>query len=164
MKRRILYLFFMVLAVSPFVAAQIITGTIQGSVLDPTGAVLPGVDMTVRNLDTNQARTSLTNETGNFLIPLLPVGTYEVTAELPGFQTQVKTGMQLQVEQRMNLTFTLEVGNITRHSDRHGIGTARTVGHCNRRHRDRQPEARRASVEWPAVQSDRPLDTDSNHQ
>ncbi len=113
MKRRILYLFFMVLAVSPFVAAQIITGTIQGSVLDPTGAVLPGVDMTVRNLDTNQARTSLTNETGNFLIPLLPVGTYEVTAELPGFQTQVKTGMQLQVEQRMNLTFTLEVGNIT---------------------------------------------------
>ena len=113
MKRRILYLFFMVLAVSPFVAAQIITGTIQGVVIDTTGAVLPGVDITVRNLDTNQVRTSLTNETGDFLVPLLSVGTYEVTAELPGFQTSVKTGMQLQVEQRMNLTFTLEVGAIT---------------------------------------------------
>ena len=113
MKRRISYLFFMILAVSPFVAAQIITGTIQGTVTDTTGAVLPGVDITVRNLDTNQGRASLTNETGNFLVPLLSVGTYEVTAELPGFQSQVKTGMQLQVEQRMNLTFTLEVGSIT---------------------------------------------------
>lgn len=95
------------------VFGQIITGTIQGTVTDQTGAILPGVNITVRNLDTNLTRNSLTNETGNYIVPLLPVGRYEVSAEFTGFKTQVRSGIELQVEQRLNANFQLEVGQIT---------------------------------------------------
>lgn len=94
-------------------AAQIITGSIVGTVTDQTGAVLPGVTISVKNLGTNQIRTALTNEAGNYSIPLLPVASYEVTAEFSGFTTQVKTGLELQVEQRLNVHFTLAVGEIS---------------------------------------------------
>lgn len=93
--------------------AQIITGTIQGTVSDQTGAILPGVSITVRNLGTNLTRNTLTNETGNYVIPLLPVGKYEVSAEYTGFKTQVKSGLELQVEQKLNVNFQLEVGQMT---------------------------------------------------
>ncbi len=68
-------------------AAQTITGTIQGVVTDQSGAVLPGVSIRIINLGTNQAREIVTNENGAYIAPLLPVGRYEVSAELPGFKT-----------------------------------------------------------------------------
>src|SRR5437763_567439 len=74
-----------------FTSAQNITGTIQGIITDPSGAILPGVSVTVHNLRTNQTRNVLTNETGTYIVPLLPVGTYEVTAEYTGFKTQIKS-------------------------------------------------------------------------
>src|SRR2546426_1314280 len=113
MRVRILCFLFVVLAASPFVAAQIITGTIAGRVTDQSGAVIPGVDISVKNLGTNQVRSALTNETGNYLIPLLAVGRYEITAELSGFKTQVKSGLELQVEQRLDANFVLEVGEMS---------------------------------------------------
>ena len=93
--------------------SQIITGTIQGTITDKTGAILPGVSVTVRNVDTNLSRNTLTNETGNYVVPLLPVGRYEVTAEYQGFTTQVKSGIDLQVEQKANINFLLEVGQMS---------------------------------------------------
>ena len=54
--------------------AQVITGTIQGTISDRSGAILPGVSVTVKNVDTNRTRTTLTNETGTYIVPLLPVG------------------------------------------------------------------------------------------
>ncbi len=92
---------------------QTITGTIQGTVRDPSGAVLPGVTIRVKNIDTNQARETLSNESGTYFIPLLPVGHYEVSAELPGFKADVKTGIELQVDQRLNFGFTLQVGQMS---------------------------------------------------
>jgi hypothetical protein len=94
-------------------SAQIITGTIQGIVTDQSGAILPGVEMTVRNLGNNQVRNVLTNETGTYIVPLLPVGNYEVTAEYVGFKTEVKTGLVLQVEQKLNVNFVLQVGAVS---------------------------------------------------
>ena len=91
-------------------AAQNITGTIQGTISDASGAVLPNVAVTAKNLGTNQIRQTQTNGTGNYIIPLLQVGGYEVTAELSGFKTAVKTGIELQVEQRLNVSFGLEIG------------------------------------------------------
>src|ERR1051326_6612941 len=94
-------------------SAQNITGTIQGIITDPSGAILPGVSITVHNLGTNQTRNVLTNETGTYIVPLLPVGTYEVTAEYTGFKTQIKSRLELQVDQRMNVNFSLQVGEIS---------------------------------------------------
>src|SRR5690242_2618920 len=93
--------------------AQTITGTIQGTVMDSSGAVLPGVTVRIKNIDTNQTRETLSNESGSYFIPLLSVGHYEVSAELTGFKTDVKTGLELQVDQRLNVGFKLEVGQIS---------------------------------------------------
>lgn len=110
---RFLCALLIILSGSSLLAGQIITGTIQGLVTDQSGAVLPGVTIAVKNLDTNQVRTTVTNETGNYIAPLLAAGRYEVSAELPGFRTDVRSGLELRVEQRLNLNFVLEIGEIT---------------------------------------------------
>ena len=68
------------------VAAQstAINGSIEGVVSDESGAVLPGVTVTVTNLDTGDNRVIVTNESGLFRAPLLTLGTYRVAAELQG--------------------------------------------------------------------------------
>ena len=65
--------------------AQSTTGSIQGVVTDEQKALIPGVSVTVRNLETNAARSTNSDEGGRFRILNLPVGTYEVTVEQPGF-------------------------------------------------------------------------------
>src|SRR5438132_333415 len=112
MMRGTLVVLFVILCCAA-VSAQIITGTIQGAVTDPSGAILPGVQITVRNLANNQSRTALTNESGRYVVPLLPVGPYEVIAEYTGFKTEVKSGLDLQVEQKLNVNFTLQVGAVS---------------------------------------------------
>jgi hypothetical protein len=93
--------------------AQRITGSIDGRVLDPSGAVLPGVEITVTNDATQQARTAITNETGLYNVPLLPSGTYSVRASLPGFRTEVRRGVQVEVDRNARVDVQLEVGNVT---------------------------------------------------
>src|ERR1700755_3298710 len=69
---------------------QITTGVIQGSVADTTGASLPGVTVEARNLDTNFARTLVTEADGRFVVLQLPPGNYRVTFTLAGFATMVQ--------------------------------------------------------------------------
>src|SRR5438876_3397141 len=77
--------------------AQVITGTILGTVTDPSGAPLPGVTVTVKNLDTGQSRSILTDASGNYRALGLSLGAYEVRAELEGFQTMLRKGNTLTV-------------------------------------------------------------------
>lgn len=70
-------------------SAQTVTGTLQGAVKDTSGAVMPGTVVSVRNLETGQARETVTNSVGNYVLPFLPIGSYEVTAALPGFRTVI---------------------------------------------------------------------------
>ncbi len=93
--------------------AQTITGTILGSVADSSGAVLPGVTITAVNTGTNQTRSTVTNESGNFSLPSLQIGTYRVEAELPGFKKEIRNGVTLQVDQRARIDFTMVVGQVT---------------------------------------------------
>src|SRR6267143_3971500 len=79
------------------VSAQVTTGTISGVVQDPTGAVIPGVSVTVKNLDTGIARTATTDEGGRYAVPNLTLGSYQVEGQLAGFQTEVRTGITLTV-------------------------------------------------------------------
>ncbi len=68
-------------------SAQTITGTLQGTVKDASGGVLPGTIVTARSLDTGQRRETVANGVGYYALPFLPIGGYEVTAALAGFKT-----------------------------------------------------------------------------
>src|SRR5436189_2564204 len=74
------------------------TAQISGTVKDQSGAVLPGVEITATQTGTGAMRTAVTNETGSFVLPSLPLGPYRVEAALPGFRTFVQTGIVLQVD------------------------------------------------------------------
>src|SRR5437867_11886316 len=65
--------------------SQITTGTIQGTVSDQTGAVVPNVTVVLKNASTGVERTVTTDEAGRYTAPLLQVGDYEISAEAPGF-------------------------------------------------------------------------------
>src|SRR5262245_8455735 len=73
------------------------TAQISGTVKDQSGAVLPGVEVVATQTDTGVARTTVTNETGSFVLPNVAVGPYRLEASLPGFRTFVQNGIVLQV-------------------------------------------------------------------
>lgn len=93
--------------------AQTFSGAgITGVVRDKSGAVMPGVTVTARNTGTNLVRSALTNESGVYAIPSLPIGAYEISAELAGFQKQVRNDVKLQVGDNLRINFDLEVGQL----------------------------------------------------
>lgn len=93
--------------------SQISTSQVQGTVRDSSGAVLPGVEITMTQTGTGIVRTTITNETGGYLLPNLPIGPYRLGASLPGFSTYVQTGIVLQVASNPTLDVTLMVGAVT---------------------------------------------------
>jgi hypothetical protein len=89
------------------------TAQISGTVRDQSGAVLPGVEVAATQTDTGIIRSTITNETGFFILPTLAVGPYRLEATLPGFRTFVQTGIVLQVNRDLVINAVLEVGQIT---------------------------------------------------
>src|SRR5258708_12555593 len=71
--------------------AQLLQGTIDGNVSDPTHAAVAGVKVTATDEQTNAVRETVTNSTGGYTLPTLPPGTYTVTVNSPGFQTHPHT-------------------------------------------------------------------------
>jgi hypothetical protein len=92
--------------------AQESRGSISGTVVDSTGAVVPGAQVLVVNTGTNAESRTTTNATGFFAVSLLNPGTYNVTVELTGFKKAVRSGVELNVGARIALDLTLEVGQI----------------------------------------------------
>src|SRR2546426_5652288 len=90
--------------------AQTTNATLGGTVSDATRALIPGVTITATNTQTGIVSSMVTNETGAYNFPSLQTGTYKVTAELPGFQTQAYNQVTLGVAQQVRLNFTLQVG------------------------------------------------------
>src|SRR2546427_12479096 len=97
---------------SPQVWAQA-TAQISGTVKDPTGAVLPGVEVTATQTETGISRTTVTNETGSYVLPNLALGPYRLQATPPGFQTYVQTGLVLQVNDNLVINGALQVGQVS---------------------------------------------------
>ncbi|HEV8130660.1 MAG TPA: carboxypeptidase regulatory-like domain-containing protein [Acidobacteriota bacterium] len=95
---------------SALLNAQATTGTILGIITDPSGAVIPGVEVTAVNLGTNFTRTAPTNEEGQYTIRLLPVGEYRVEVALPGFRKFVQSGVILEVNRNARVDAVLQVG------------------------------------------------------
>jgi hypothetical protein len=93
--------------------AQLDTGTIIGTVTDPSGAVLPGVTVTVTQEGTAVLQTAVTNSSGQYIFPGLRVGRYTVAAELQGFRRGVRTDVTVSVQDRRGVDFVLEVGAVS---------------------------------------------------
>ena len=89
------------------------TAQISGSVSDQSGAILPGVEVTATQAETGLTRTTLTNETGSYVLPNLPVGPYKLSAALPGFRTYAQTGIVLQIGSNPTINVLLEVGQVS---------------------------------------------------
>lgn len=106
--RSLLALALAALLLSPVAArGQSATGDIQGTVVDQSGAVLPGASITVTNTATGVEREAVSDTDGRFSTPGLQIGPYEVTAVLSGFATRRQESLQLQVGQTINLRFEL---------------------------------------------------------
>jgi Carboxypeptidase regulatory-like domain len=88
------------------------TGSISGTVTDPTGAAVPGAKVTVTAPATGLTRSSSTNAAGEYILPLLGVGTYDVQAEHEGFQKAVSSGIPLQVDEHRELNFQLSTAAV----------------------------------------------------
>jgi len=100
------------LLLSVHIFAQTSNATLGGTVSDASGALIPGVSITATNTATGIVNTVTTNEAGAYQFPNLQTGTYNVTAGLPGFQTQTRNGIALGVSQQVRLNFTLQVGSV----------------------------------------------------
>ena len=94
-------------------AAQTTSGSIRGTVQDQTQAVLPGVTVTITNTGTGAVREVITDDAGRFVARQLTLGNFEVEASLPGFQTGVRSGIQLTVGREAIVNFSLAVGEIS---------------------------------------------------
>src|SRR5437773_5680481 len=97
---------------SSLVLAQGSTGTISGVVHDSSGAVIPGVTVTAKHIESGLTRSAVSRETGRYIFQLLPVGAYEITTELPGFKQEIRRGINLVVGQEAVVNLTLEVGTV----------------------------------------------------
>src|SRR5262247_2239803 len=100
-----------ILAASAAVFAQI-NAVVGGIVSDASGALIPGVEVSARNVATGIVTTRVTNEAGNYDFASLQPGAYTVSAALSGFQTTTFNNVQLSQGQQVRLNFTLQVGNV----------------------------------------------------
>ena len=92
------------------VLAQSITAKVTGTVQDESGAVVPGVSVTVTGLETGFERTLISDDQGRYVVSNLSPGPYEIEAELAGFKTAVRSGVVLSVGQDAVINLTLEIG------------------------------------------------------
>jgi len=97
----------------PPAGAQAVSGTILGFVKDSTGAVVPGATVTLVNTGTGYSRSVVTDASGEYTAPLIPTGTYSVSAELTGFKKASKTNVLLGVDQKVRMDLALELGAMT---------------------------------------------------
>src|SRR5262252_5141639 len=109
MKRHFFAATLLLVFVSVSVRSQVNAG-LSGTVSDPSGALIPGVEVTAKNISTGITDTRVTNETGNFVFPSLQPGTYTLTSALSGFQTSSYNNVVLGQGQQVRLNFTLQVG------------------------------------------------------
>ncbi|MCL5745851.1 MAG: TonB-dependent receptor [Acidobacteria bacterium] len=93
--------------------AQSDTAQIVGRVTDASSAVVPSAQLSVTNEETGIKRETISNESGNFVVPLLPPGTYRIKVEKTGFRPLIRSGVVLQVDQVARIDFVMELGAVS---------------------------------------------------
>ena len=136
------------------VAAQQTTGNITGRIVDDQGAAVPGVTVTARNAQTGFTRTDTSDAEGIYRLNAMPVGTYDITAELQGFSRIESKGIVLNVGQTHDINLTLKVASlqetVTVSGETPIIEIDLILGWRRRGHRaDREPAAQRPAVREP---------------
>ena len=106
-----LTLFLLLVLGAPALAQS--TATLQGTVTDPKGAVMPNAKVTVRNQATRIERTTQTDSEGNYQVAALPVGVYTIEVQAQGFQTQVVSSLNVEVGRTIVQNFQLNIGDIS---------------------------------------------------
>ena len=104
---------FAALSLATALHAQVDTGTIQGTVRDNTGAVVPAASVTIRNEGTSFTLSTKTSGSGTYVFPSLRIGKYDVEAEFPGFKKERVTGVELSIQQQLVADFSLAVGDVS---------------------------------------------------
>src|SRR6267142_149683 len=94
-------------------AQAVSTSQINGTVQDASGAVLPGAEIIATQTDTGAVRMTMSNETGSYVLPNLPIGPYKLEVSLPGFRTFVQSGIILQVNSSPVVKAVLAVGQVS---------------------------------------------------
>lgn len=100
-------------AIVLFAPAQTDRGTIEGFVTDASGAGIPGAQVRIVQVETNMTLEILTNEVGRYFLANLPLGTYRVVVQQPGFRTAQREPILIQAQTRARVDITLEVGEVT---------------------------------------------------
>lgn len=93
--------------------AQVDTGTILGSVKDPSGGVLPGATVTITHEGQSLTLTTVTREDGTYVFTPIRTGTYTVEVEFPGFKKAIRRGITVRIQQQALVDFSLEPGGVT---------------------------------------------------
>src|SRR5438128_1355182 len=91
-------------------SAQAVKGSLLGNIVDESGLALPGVTVTITEVNTNISYTAVTNESGNYIFTNLKDGTYRVSGNLSGFKTSVRDGVIVPVNATLRVDLKLEVG------------------------------------------------------
>ena len=108
-----LYLYVLIALMPAAAAAQVTTATILGTVHDDSGALLPGVTVTIANEETGVTRVVISDVRGRYVAPQLALGDrYRVQAELQGFKTVVRQGIALTLGREAVVDITLGVGDV----------------------------------------------------
>jgi hypothetical protein len=103
----------LLLFVAAAVSAQTVTGTLQGTVMDSRGAVVPGAEVVIRNMETGQERNVKTGDEGTYLASFLPLGRYTITASGPGFSKIAQENIEITLNQTRVVNFTLNPSSVT---------------------------------------------------
>jgi len=111
MRARMILVFVLLAAVG--LMAQTFRGTILGTVTDPSGAVLAGAKVTVKNTGTGLERSTETSADGSYSLPELPIGTYTVTVTQAGFQTFIATGVAVDVASERRVDAAMKAGQVS---------------------------------------------------
>src|SRR5271165_330410 len=101
---------FAVLALSFSAFAQVQNGQFTGTVTDPSGAAIANARITVKNPATDFSTSTTTNSSGNYTVKELPVGSYKITIEAPGFKTESSTGVAINAGTISHVDFKLQIG------------------------------------------------------
>ena len=95
---------------SPVASAQTTSTTILGTVIDASGAVLPGARVTIVNTRTAIKRDSVASSTGDYVFPLVEVGVYDVTVEADGFRPETRRALLVEINEKVRADFQLKIG------------------------------------------------------
>ncbi len=110
--RRLLLSCFLTLLIASSADAQSYQGGLRGSLHDSTGNVLPNVTLTLLNTATNQARTTVTNASGEYFFEKIDPGSYKISATQTGFKKLDRSGILVETQQQITLDLAMELGNV----------------------------------------------------